>query len=106
MAKILVLHGPNLNLLGKREPKIYGSDSLQDVNDRLQEQCSAAGHELDALQSNSEGALIDRVQEARTDGTAFMVIKLRWFHSHQHRPQRCHASGRDSLYRGASLQST
>ena len=79
MAKILVLHGPNLNLLGEREPKIYGSDSLQDVNDRLQEQCAAAGHELDALQSNSEGVLIDRVQEARTDGTAFMVINFGGF---------------------------
>ncbi|MEC7605958.1 MAG: type II 3-dehydroquinate dehydratase, partial [Pseudomonadota bacterium] len=76
MAKILVLHGPNLNLLGQREPQIYGSDSLQDINDRLHEQCAAAGHELDALQSNSEGTLIDRVQEARTDGTAFMVVNF------------------------------
>ena len=79
MAKILVLHGPNLNLLGQREPQIYGSDSLQDINDRLQQQCGAAGHELDALQSNSEGVLIDRVQRARTDGTAFMVVNFGGF---------------------------
>ena len=79
MAKILVLHGPNLNLLGQREPQIYGSDSLRDINTRLQQQCAAAGHELDALQSNSEGALIDRVQQARSDGTAFMVVNFGGF---------------------------
>ena len=79
MAKILVLHGPNLNLLGQREPQIYGSDSLQDINGRLQQQCAAAGHELDVLQSNSEEALIDRVQQARTDGTAFMVVNFGGF---------------------------
>lgn len=76
MAKILVLHGPNLNLLGQREPKIYGSESLQDINDRLQQQCAEAGHEVNALQSNSEEVLINRVQQARTDGTAFMVVNF------------------------------
>ena len=79
MAKILVLHGPTLNLLGQREPQIYGPDSLQEINGRLQQQCAAAGHELDSLQSNSEGALIDRVQQARTDGTAFMVVNFGGF---------------------------
>tara|TARA_B100000900_G_C20270573_1_gene589827 strand:- start:208 stop:648 length:441 start_codon:yes stop_codon:yes gene_type:complete len=79
MAKILVLHGPNLNLLGQREPQIYGSDSLPDINDRLQQQCAAAGHELNTVQSNSEGALIDHVQQARTDGTAFMVVNFGGF---------------------------
>ena len=79
MAKILVLHGPNLNLLGQREPQIYGSDSLRDINTRLQQQCAAAGHEFDALQSNSEGALIDRVQQARSDGTAFMIVNFGGF---------------------------
>lgn len=76
MAKILVLHGPNLNLLGQREPQIYGSESLQDINDRLQQQCAEAGHEVNALQSNSEEVLINRVQQARTDGTAFMVVNF------------------------------
>ena len=76
MAKILVLHGPNLNLLGQREPKIYGSESLQDINDRLQQQCAEAGHEVNALQSNSEEVLINRVQQAKTDGTAFMVVNF------------------------------
>ena len=79
MAKILILHGPNLNLLGQREPQIYGPDSLQEINGRLQQQCAAAGHEFDSLQSNSEGALIDRVQQARTDGTAFMVVNFGGF---------------------------
>ena len=54
MARILALHGPNLNLLGHREPHIYGSDTLDDINQRLAEQCAAAGHEFDALQSNAE----------------------------------------------------
>ena len=76
MAKILVLHGPNLNLLGQREPQIYGSESLQDINDRLQQQCAEAGHEVNALQSNSEEVLINRVHQARTDGTAFMVVNF------------------------------
>ena len=79
MAKILALHGPNLNLLGHREPHIYGSDTLDDINKRLAGQCAAAGHEFDALQSNSEGALIDRIQLARLDDTAFMLVNLGGF---------------------------
>ncbi len=79
MAKILTLHGPNLNLLGHREPHIYGSDTLDDINSRLREQCTAAGHEFDALQSNSESALIDRIQLARVDGTAFMLVNFGGF---------------------------
>lgn len=74
MAKILVLHGPNLNLLGQREPHIYGPDSLDDINQRLQSLCSHAGHELQALQSNAEHVLIDRLHAARKDGTAFILI--------------------------------
>ena len=79
MAKILALHGPNLNLLGHREPHIYGSDTLDDINSRLREQCAAAGHEFDALQSNSEAALIDRIQLARVDDTAFMLVNFGGF---------------------------
>lgn len=79
MAKILALHGPNLNLLGHREPHIYGSDTLDDINKRLADQCAATGHEFDSLQSNSEAALIDRIQLARIDGTAFMLVNFGGF---------------------------
>ena len=74
MAKILVLHGPNLNLLGSREPKTYGSTTLAAINADLVAIAQASGHELDAFQSNAEGALIDRVHAAAKDGTAFVVI--------------------------------
>ena len=74
MAKILVLHGPNLNLLGTREPKNYGSTTLAAINADLVAIAQASGHELDAFQSNAEDALIDRVHAAAKDGTAFIVI--------------------------------
>ena len=74
MAKILVLHGPNLNLLGTREPEIYGSATLADIDQQLAAQARAGGHELATLQSNAEHELIERIHAARTDGTAFIVI--------------------------------
>ena len=74
MAKILVLHGPNLNLLGTREPAVYGSATLADINADLAAIAQASGHELATLQSNSEGTLIDRIHAAANDGTAFIVI--------------------------------
>ena len=74
MAKILVVHGPNLNLLGTREPKIYGSATLADINADLASIARSSGHELADFQSNSEGALIDRIQAAAKDGTVFIVI--------------------------------
>lgn len=74
MAKILVLHGPNLNLLGTREPEVYGHTTLADIDAELVAIAQASGHELAALQSNSEAELIDRVQAAANDGTAFIVI--------------------------------
>jgi 3-dehydroquinate dehydratase-2 len=64
--KILVLHGPNLNLLGTREPEVYGSMSLDDINDKLMELGRELGSEIKCLQSNHEGALIDALHEART----------------------------------------
>jgi len=79
MASILALHGPNLNLLGSREPHIYGHDTLADINARLAKQCSEAGHVFDALQSNAESELIDRLHAARTDGTAFMIVNFGGF---------------------------
>ena len=74
MAQILVLHGPNLNLLGEREPAIYGATTLPMIEAGLRARAEAAGHTLDCLQSNAEHVLIDRVQAARADGTAFILI--------------------------------
>lgn len=71
---ILVLHGPNLNLLGTREPGIYGRATLDEINAELAEIAAKAGERLDAFQSNHEGALIDRVHAAKGDGTSFVVI--------------------------------
>ncbi len=65
MALILVLHGPNLNLLGTREPDVYGTTTLADINRLLAEQASAAGHALQHFQSNAEHALVERVHAAR-----------------------------------------
>lgn len=74
MASILLLHGPNLNLLGTREPGVYGSNTLDDINHALQQQAAAAGHRLDCLQSNAEYQLIERIHAARNDETAFIII--------------------------------
>ena len=65
MASILVLHGPNLNLLGSREPEIYGRATLADIDRQLTEQAASAGHQLTTLQSNAEHLLIDRIHAAR-----------------------------------------
>ena len=74
MATLLVLHGPNLNLLGMREPEVYGSDTLASINARLTELALAGGHHLQALQSNAEYELIDRIHAARNEGVDFILI--------------------------------
>ena len=74
MARILVLHGPNLNLLGTREPEVYGRTTLAEIDAGLVRRAREAGHELEHLQSNAEHELVDRVQAARADGTAFMLV--------------------------------
>ena len=74
MPDILLIHGPNLNLLGTREPGIYGACTLEEINHTAVQQCASAGARLDTLQSNSEAELVDRVQQAGTDGTRFIVI--------------------------------
>ncbi len=74
MAKILVLNGPNLNLLGTREPEVYGTTTLQDINVRLQSLALQSGHQLDCLQSNAEHVLIDRIHQARNEQTDFIII--------------------------------
>lgn len=74
MAKLLVLHGPNLNLLGMREPEVYGRTTLAEIDAALATRAQEAGHSLESLQTNSELALIERVQAAREDGTDFILI--------------------------------
>ena len=74
MKNILVLHGPNLNLLGSREPEMYGHVTLDEINARLMTLAGTNGANLFCFQSNSESALVERVQQARADGTQFIVI--------------------------------
>jgi 3-dehydroquinate dehydratase-2 len=74
VAQILLLNGPNLNLLGKREPHLYGPDTLAAIEKHLKGLAQQMGHELDAYQSNHEGELIDRIQTAATDGTAVILF--------------------------------
>ncbi|MEZ5524511.1 MAG: type II 3-dehydroquinate dehydratase [Pseudomonadales bacterium] len=74
MATILVLNGPNLNLLGTREPEIYGATTLDDINQQLSKQALEAGHHLLTLQSNAEYELIDRIHDARNEGVNFIIF--------------------------------
>jgi 3-dehydroquinate dehydratase-2 len=74
MARLLLLNGPNLNLLGTREPEVYGRDTLESITQRSAAIAAELGHELLAFQSNAEHALVERVHAARSDGTAFIII--------------------------------
>ncbi|WP_251978506.1 type II 3-dehydroquinate dehydratase [Salinicola avicenniae] len=74
MARLLVLNGPNLNLLGTREPAVYGTTTLEDIRLRLTERALAAGHQLDWLQSNAEHELVERVHAARLEGIDFILL--------------------------------
>lgn len=74
VAKILILHGPNLNLLGTREPALYGHATLAEIDAELAARATAAGHGVESYQSNAEHELIERVQRTRSDGTGFIVI--------------------------------
>jgi len=74
MSAILVLHGPNLNLLGTREPDVYGSVTLADIDRRLVERGRAAGVVVRTFQNNAEGPLIERIHAAKSDETAFIII--------------------------------
>ena len=72
--RVLLLNGPNLNLLGTREPHIYGADTLADVEQRFTGEATALGLQAECFQTNHEGLMIDRIHAARLDGTAFIVI--------------------------------
>ncbi|HET7924915.1 MAG TPA: type II 3-dehydroquinate dehydratase [Rhodanobacteraceae bacterium] len=74
MARLLVLHGPNLNLLGRREPAVYGRTTLAEIDADLAAIARESGHDLSSFQSNAEGALIDRIHAAAKEGIAFIVI--------------------------------
>lgn len=74
MKNVLVLHGPNLNLLGSREPDVYGRVTLDEINAKLTAQAQSSGAKLSCFQSNAEAALVERAQQARSDGTDFIII--------------------------------
>ena len=74
MAKFLVLHGPNLNLLGQREPEVYGSTTLEEINESIRARAESNDHEITAFQSNAEHDLVDRIQAAGKDKTDFIII--------------------------------
>ncbi|PSF08284.1 type II 3-dehydroquinate dehydratase [Marinobacter fuscus] len=74
MSTILVLHGPNLNMLGTREPGVYGHETLADIDDRLRSKAADQGHHLLHLQSNAEYELIERIHEARAEGVDYILF--------------------------------
>lgn len=81
MARLLVLHGPNLNLLGTREPGIYGRATLDDINADLGERAAAAGHQLEWFQSNAEHALVDRIQAAKGQADFILINPAAFTHT-------------------------
>jgi 3-dehydroquinate dehydratase-2 len=74
MIKILVIHGPNLNMLGSREPEVYGSDTLASINQTMAEKAESCQARLETFQSNLEGEIVDRIQQAATDQTQMIII--------------------------------
>jgi|TARA_B100001079_G_C16227611_1_gene433145 3-dehydroquinate dehydratase-2 len=74
MARFLALHGPNLNLLGTREPEVYGYDTLMDIDSRLVERAQVAGHELTSFQSNAEHELVERIHAAKKESVEYILI--------------------------------
>ena len=74
MAKFLVLHGPNLNLLGQREPEVYGTTTLDEINNSIRAQARGNGHQVTCFQSNAEHELVDHIQAAGKDKTDFIII--------------------------------
>jgi 3-dehydroquinate dehydratase-2 len=72
--RVLVINGPNLNLLGTREPQVYGTTTLADIEDGLRRQGQSLGLQVECFQSNHEGAIVDRIHAARSDGTRFGIV--------------------------------
>ena len=79
MAKVLVLHGPNLNLLGTREPEIYGSKTLSDIAAMMKERAAEEAVGLESIQSNYEGKLVDEIQQAKANGYDFIILNAAAF---------------------------
>ncbi len=79
MSELLLINGPNLNLLGTREPEVYGRTTLAEIEAELSSRATELGHRLHCFQSNHEGELVDRIQRARTDGVAFIIINAGGF---------------------------
>lgn len=79
MSVLLLINGPNLNLLGTREPEVYGRTTLAEIEAELSSRATELGHRLHCFQSNHEGELVDRIQRARTDGVAFIIINAGGF---------------------------
>ena len=74
MAKFLVLHGPNLNLLGQREPEVYGTTTLDEINESIRVRAESNGHQVTCFQSNAKHELVNRIQAASKDKTDFIII--------------------------------
>lgn len=74
MANILVIHGPNLNLLGKREPEVYGTTTLPEIDQSLREQADVLGHQLSCFQSNAEHDLVNRIHTAKEENVQYIII--------------------------------
>ena len=74
MSRLLLLNGPNLNLLGSREPQVYGAQTLAQIEQQMTAEAAALGHDLLCFQSNHEGALVDRIHQARVDNIAFVIF--------------------------------
>ncbi|MCD6288464.1 MAG: type II 3-dehydroquinate dehydratase [Candidatus Hydrogenedentes bacterium] len=81
MAQILVIHGPNLNLLGTREPEIYGSRTLEDVNELIVQEAESLGCTVRIMQSNEEGAIVDAIGEARNWADAIIINPAAFTHT-------------------------
>ena len=81
MKKILVVHGPNLNMLGKREPDLYGSESLDSINSRIKEEADKLGLDLECFQSNTEGAIVNRIQKALGDVSLIIINPAAYTHT-------------------------
>ena len=81
MKKILVIHGPNLNMLGKREPEVYGSEGLAEINSRIESEAHDLGLDVECFQSNSEGEIVDRIQKALGDVSLIIINPAAYTHT-------------------------